>query len=249
MAIKGKSKTKSRPRPAARAPRHEPVVVKPPLLARRWVQVAAALVAGVLIMLFVIWATNNVREERRTNAATAAAEKAGASKRSAGLAWQSQVEGAVSRLGTVNPSVTPDVFKSLNAAIDQMVKQGTVPAPARRIFQAGAKSAEKSVNALKNFDLATTIASKGFDVAEAEYFTESRDRLVAAIQTYQRAAEAAIIATQLEGTPHFKVQATLADHLRSDANAQFQTAWSTYQSALGSAGIAPKPPSTGIGGG
>lgn len=247
MAIKGKSK--SRPKQVARAPRHEPVVVKPPLFARRWVQVTAAAVAGVLVMLFVVWVTNNIRQERRTNAANQAADQAGASKRTAGLAWQGAVEGAVSRLGTVNPSVVPNIFTTLNTEIDQMVQHGTVGKHADVVFRAGKESAGKSVKALQNFDLSGTISNKGFDVAEAQYFTESRDRLVAAIQAYERAAEAALIATTLHGTPPFSDQVNLADELRQDANAEFQSAWSTYQSALGAAGIAPKPPSTGIGGG
>jgi hypothetical protein len=247
LAIKGKSK--SRPKQVARAPRHDPVEVKPPIFARRWVQVTAAVVVGVLAMMFLVWVTNSIREERRTNAANEAADRAGASKRTAGLAWQGAVEGAVSRIGTVNPSVVPNIFTTLNADIDQMVKQGTVSDKAETVFEAGRKSAAASVKALQNFDLSGTISNKGFDVAEALYFTQSRDGLVAAIRAYQRAAEAALIATRLHGTPAFEDQVTLADELRQDANAEFQTAWSTYQSALGAAGIAPKPPSTGIGGG
>ena len=247
MAIKGKSK--SRPKQVARAPRREPVEVRPPFFARRWVQVTAAVVVGVLAMMFFVWVTNSIREERRTNAANEAADKAGASKRTAGLAWQGAVEGAVSRLGTVNPSVVPDIFKTLNSEIDQMVKQGTVSDQAETVFKAGRASAARSVKALQNFDLSGTISNKGFDVADAQYFTTSRDDLVAAIRAYERAAEAALIAVRLHGTPAFTDQVNLADELRQDANAMFQSAWSTYQSALGSAGIAPKPPSTGIGGG
>jgi len=241
MAIKGKSRTKSKPKQVARAPRHEPVVVKPPLPMRRWVQVTAGVLLGALAVMVVIWATNNLRQEKADKAAAAAAHTAAANKLTAGQAWKGAVEGAIARVGTVDPNLTPVIFKSMNAAIDQMVKDNTVPGPAVTIFKQGASSAQASVKALTNFDLTGTIKDQGFDVAEAEYFTESRDRLVAALTTYQRAAEAALLAAN--ATPQErKALAAQADNLRSDANTQFQTAWAVYQSALGAAGIAPKPP-------
>ena len=246
MAIKGKSRTKSKPKQVARAPRHEPVVMKPPLPMRRWVQVTAGVLLGALAVMFVMWVTNNLRQEKADKAAAAAAHTAAANKLAAGQAWQGAVTGAISRVGTVNPSLTPEIFKSMNAAIDQMVKDNTVPGPAVKIFQAGASSSKKSVKALSDFDLTGTIKDQGFDVAEAEYFTESRDRLIAALTTYQRAAEAALLAAK--ATPEErKALAAQADNLRSDANTQFQTAWAVYQSALGAAGIAPTPPA-GLGG-
>ena len=46
MAIKGKRRTKNRP--VTRAPRRAPVAVKPHLFGRRWFQLAAVFVAGIL---------------------------------------------------------------------------------------------------------------------------------------------------------------------------------------------------------
>jgi hypothetical protein len=246
MAIKGKSKTRNRPKQVARAPRHEPVVVKPPLLARRWVMVVAAALVGAFGVMVVIWATNNVREEHRANEARAAAQTTGASKRTAALAWQAAVTDATSPLGQTDPSLPPNIFVDMNKAIDQMVK-GKVPPSAVKTFQTAQKNAAKSVKGLSNFDLAAAIKDKGFEVSEAQYFTESKDRLIAAIQTYQRAAEAALLAAKAPAD-QLKGMASLADHLRSDANTQLQSMWTIYQSALGSAGISPKPPA-GLGGG
>lgn len=246
MAIKGKNRTKSKPKQVARAPRHEPVIIKPPLAMRRWVQVTAGALAGALVVMAVVWVTNNLRQEKAEKAAAAAAHTAAANKLTAGQAWQGAVTGAISRVGTVDPSLTPEIFKSMNAAIDQMVKNNTVPGPAVKIFEAGASSAKKSVKSLSEFDLTGTIKDQGFDVAEAEYFTGSRDRLIASLTTYQRAAEAALLAAN--ATPEQRKElAAQADNLRSDANTQFQTAWAVYQSAIGAAGIAPTPPA-GLGG-
>ena len=124
-----------------------------------------------------------------------------------------------------------------------MKKKNTVPNDALTTFTAGAADAEKAVADLTNFDLTSTIKDKGFDVAGAEYFTESRDRLAYALTSYQRAAEAALVAAKAPDAQR-KALTAVADHLRSDANTQLQTAWSIYQSALGSAGIATTPTST-----
>jgi hypothetical protein len=250
MAIKGKNRTKSKPKPLARAPRREPVIVKPPLPARRWVQVTAALLVGAFAFMTAVWVTNGLRQDGRdkdARAAAAAAHSADATRQTAGQTWKQTVEGAMSQVGTVDPTLTPNIFVAMNKAIDEMVKKDTVPPPAVKIFKAGAKSAKKAVDDLTNFDLTGTIKDKGFDAAGAGFFTESRDRLAAAIGLYQRAAEAALLAARAPDAER-KPLAALADHLRSDANAQFQAAWTIYQSALGSAGIGPKAP-TGLGSG
>lgn len=247
MAIKGKSRTKSKPKQVARAPRHEPVIVKPPVFARRWVQVVAAMLVAAFAVMVLIWVTNGLRQDKRTKADAAAVRTTGASKRTAGLAWQSVVQGAVNRVGTTTAPLPPDLFKALNAAIDTMKKKNTVPKDAATTFTAGAADAAKSVADLTNFDMPGTIKNKGFDVAGAEYFTESRDRLVYALTSYQRAAEAALVAAKAPDAQR-KALTAIADHLRSDANTEFTTAWSIYQSALGSAGIATTPTSTGAGG-
>lgn len=246
MAIKGKSRTKSKPRPVARAPRHEPVVVKPPLLVRRWVQVTAALVVGAFAAVVVVWATNGLRKDSHDKAAASAAQSTGATKRAAGLAWQSTVEGAMNQIGTLNAPLPPDLFKTMNHDIDVMKKQGTAPGDALKVFAAAVTSAKKAIGDLTNFDLTSTISGKGFDVGGAEYFTESKDRLNSAIKTYQRAAEAAIRAVHATGAEHTNLT-TLADNLRSDANTEFQTAWGIYQSAIGAAGIATTPTGAGSG--
>jgi len=246
MAIKGKSRTKSKPKQVARAPRHEPVVVKPPLLARRWLQVTAATLAGVFAVMVVVWVTNGLRQDRRTKADAAAAQSSGATKRTAGLAWQSTVTGAINEVGSVSAPLPPNLFAPMNAAIKTMKEKNTLPKDAVKTFADAVKHAKKAVSDLTNFDLTTTIRDKGFDVAGAEFFSDSKDGLTATITTYQRAAEAALAAAKAPASER-KALTGIAFSLTSDANTQLTSAWSIYQSALGAAGIATTPSSSGVG--
>jgi hypothetical protein len=61
MAIKSKGKTKARP--ASKGPRRGPVPVPKPFAQRRWVQLTALFIAGLLAMTVFVWATNGLRRE------------------------------------------------------------------------------------------------------------------------------------------------------------------------------------------
>src|SRR5262249_31352699 len=61
MAIKSKSKGKAKQRSAARGPRHEPVPAPKPVAQRRWVQLTALFIAGILATVFVLWGWNGWR--------------------------------------------------------------------------------------------------------------------------------------------------------------------------------------------
>lgn len=248
MAIKGKTKTKSRPKQVARPPRHEPVVVKPPVFARRWLQVTAAMLVGVFAVMVVIWVTNGLRQDSRTKAAKAAAQSSGATKRTAGLAWQSTVAGAINEVGTVSPPLPPNLFAPMNAAIKTMKDKNTVAKGTVKTFTDAVTHAQKAVKDLTDFDLTTTIRDKGFDVAGAQDFLTSKDELTSALTTYQRAAEMALMAAKAPDSQR-KSLTTFAFNLTGDANTLLTRAWSIYESALGDAGIATTPTSSGAGGG
>ena len=76
------------------------------------------MVVGAFAVMVVIWVTNGLRQDKRTKDAAAAVRTTGASMRTAGLAWQSTVQGAMNRVGTTTAPLPPDLFKALNAAID-----------------------------------------------------------------------------------------------------------------------------------
>lgn len=244
MAIKGKSKAKSKARPATRPPRREPVVVKPPLFQRRWVQVTAALLVGFFAAMVLVWVTNGLRQ----NKVDAQAADDAASRRAAATAWQREVESQVGTVGTLQQGVPPVVLPDMNAAIDALVK-GTVPPTAGDTFQGASKDAAAVVKALTAFDLAGTIQDHGFDVGQALTFTDSRDRLINALILYQRAAEVGRLAAEASG-PQRAALVKTADDLRSNASTEFQQAWSTYGEALAAGGINTSLPAgaSGIGG-
>ena len=74
MAIKGKRKSKQRAVP--RAPRRDPVPVPVPFVRRRWVQVVAAFLLGVVAMTLFVVVTNAVRDAgAESDAAAQASER------------------------------------------------------------------------------------------------------------------------------------------------------------------------------
>jgi hypothetical protein len=231
MAIKGKNRAKSKPRPAARAPKRDPVVVKPPFFQRRWVQVALACVLGAAATLIVIWVTNGLRQ----NSADAQAAADAATRRAAATAWQQEVEAQISKVGTPQQGRPPLVFPAMNTALDAM-KRGTVPPTAADTFGGAADGAAAAVKALSAFDLAGTIEGQGFDVAQALSFTDSKDRLANALILYQRASEVAVLAAKATGAQQTTLTKT-ADDLRNNAATEFQQAWITYGEALAAGGI------------
>jgi hypothetical protein len=245
MAIKGKSKKRSAPKPVARAPRREPVAVKPPVFRRRWVQVTGAFILGMLTFMGLIWFTNGLRASREKDSASATA----ANKLKAAQSWQSVVDGSVGQLGTSQQGLPPTVFPEMTAALKQMEK-GTVPDGASSTFSDASDAAAKAAKALTAFDLAGTISGKGFTALEASSFTSSKDGLVGALQLYQNAAEVAGQAVDASG----KQQAALvkiASDLHTQADAELQRAWTLYQAGLRAGGDVslPNGPIPGLPGG
>jgi hypothetical protein len=236
MAIKGKSKKRSAPKQVGRAPRREPVAVKPPFFQRRWVQLTACFLLGVFTMMFFIWVANDLRQ---SHADKVAADQA-AKRRVAAQTWQNEVEPAMTKVGTLRQGLPPAVFTDMSSALDQMQK-GTVPGTAGATFTAASKNAQTAIDTLTKFDLAAAIANRGLDQIEAQTFTDSKDRLIGSLQVYQKAAAAGLLATEAGG----KEQAALtklAIELRDQAVAQFQQAWATYRTALAAGGIANLAP-------
>lgn len=245
MAIKGKSKTKNRAKSVARAPRREPVVVKPPLFGRRWIQLTAAGVAGVLAALALVWVTNGLRQNDLDNATVDAAS----TRLTAAQTWQRDVTTVIGKVGTVQQGgIPPDVFAEMNAAIDMMKKDGTVPPKAVATFQDASDGARAAVDALTKFDVASTVADQGFNPIDALAFSDSRDRLVNALELYGTSADLAKLAAQ---APEAQQPALVkvADVQRARADTEFQLAWNRYNEALVAGGISAGIPGAGGGSG
>lgn len=233
MAIKGKGKTRGRQ--AARAPRRAPVVVKPPLLVRRWVQVSLAFVAGLLLMVLVVWVTNGLRQQRADDkAATQASEQ-----RTAGQKWKSQVEGALGKVGTLSPGAPPSLFPALATTISGLQK-GTVPDGATATLKQARADAKLAIDPLKNYDLSGQVRDLGMDEGQVSWFLNSQTRIVQALELYSQAAANAALAIAVPDAQ----RATLADAagaIQDKAAEILQGGWSDYQNALGSVQIFDSP--------
>ena len=237
MAIKGKGKTKTRQ--PVRAPRRAPVEVKPPFFQRRRVQLLAAFVAGVALVMFGIWVSNGLRQQRADKEAKADASK----QRVAGLAWQSAVEGEIGKIGTIAPGAPPTIFPDVSATIGA-IQKGKAPSGAAKTLEQAQGTAQDAIDKIQNVPLADQIRDKGFSVGDVSYFLNSQTRLVEALQLYSRAAAVATLALGRPGDAQSSL-AREAARIRATADQMLQDGWTDYQQALYAAGIAQAPPSAG----
>ena len=244
MAIKGKGKTKSRP--AARPPRPTTVVRKPPFFVRRWVQVVGALLAGMGIVIVVVWATNGLRVDDAAKARDASA----ASVRRVVQQWQTTVDGTLSKgLGTTGGGVGQIVIlPSLSTSVATLVKGDKDP-KAGETASAAVKLVGEGVSTLQNVDLPTMIRDQGVDLATTNYLLNSKARMVDGLQLYGRVA-AQVQAASSADDP------AVADALIAEANALlpiatqvFNEGYSDYTEALAQAGLLePAAPGSGLSG-
>src|SRR6266581_2032706 len=131
MAIKGKARTRNRPKQVARAPRREPVEVKPPLFQRRWLQLTATFILGVLAMSVIVWVVTNLHRDHAQQEAADAASK----RHAASLAWQGAVQQAFKPVGSSSQAgQAPVAFPAMTTALASMQKDGTVPEGADKVF-------------------------------------------------------------------------------------------------------------------
>jgi hypothetical protein len=224
MAIKSKGKTKARPAP--KGPRHGPVPVPKPFAQRRWVQLTALLIAGILAMMVFVWATNGLRRERaNTKAATDLA-----SRQQALSQWKAILEPQITAVGQLHGDIPPTVASDVTAALTDLVSKKTTTTKAGALDSSATELA-RAATAIDKFDLAGTITEKGFDVAAAGDLTASKVEIVEALHLYTEAAGLAALA--VNSPKPLKTQ--LADHGKaiSDAAATLlQSGWNKYASTL-----------------
>ncbi len=240
MAIKGKGKTKQRP--VARAPKREPVVVKPPLWARRWVQLTSMFVLGLLFAALVVWIWVGIHREDATSAdAAKASRKTGALQQ-----WQTAVDGAFGAVGTVSQGQTPVVLPDLATAIASL-KKGQVPDGATKALAGFAKSAQTAKKQLSQFDASTIISNAdAFSTYEAQKVLDSQENLVLSLGLFASSAQVARQAAEAVG-PQIKALAVQASSLGSQANQTLKDAYNSYLDVLVSTGvISLAPPSQSL---
>jgi len=223
MAIKSKGKTKARP--ASKGPRRGPVPVPKPFAQRRWVQLTALFIAGLLAMTVFVWATNGLRRERASNQAASDL----ASRQQALSKWKAILEPQITAVGQLKGDIPPTVASDVTA------------------LTGSAKGLGTAAKAIDTFDLAGTITEQGFDVASAAALTSSKAEIVEGLRLYQQAAELAALALS---SPK-PLKAELAAHAKAvldSGTTLLQTGWNKYASTLRlSELVAGGSPSVGTG--
>jgi hypothetical protein len=233
MAIKGKGRTRARQ--PVRAPKREPVPVPVPLVRRRWVQLTAAFVAGVLIFMGGVWLTNGLRDQDEAERST----QQELERRRAGSAWQTLVENEVGKLGEVTFEAPPVILANLGATLDGLA-EGT-PKDAAPTLRRTATDVKQVQDAIEGFALASTVGGKGFEAGEVLRYLSARDELVTALTLYREAAGLGVAASRLDVEDRGPVlaQARSLVALADSALARFQV----HQiEALNAAGIQPQQP-------
>lgn len=232
MAIKGKGRTKARQVP--RAPRHQPVEVKPPLFTRRWVQVAGAFVLGIGAMMFLVWVTNGLREQDRSERARelAAAERAGT--RPVVEAWSGAVDGAIGSIAQPGgPGIPPTLLSAASAAVDGIAAGDPVRGAAATLREADG-ALRSAVETLGGYALVEEIRDKGFDITQTNYLLNSRSKIVEGLELYRQTV--AVAQQALEGDDRL---GTVATGLRDQAVTLFTDGWRDLEQVKQSIGISP----------
>jgi hypothetical protein len=239
MTIKGKGRT--RPRQVAKAPRRQPVVVKPLFWRRRWVQLTAAFVLGILVVWLLLWVRGNLRSDN-----AAADDKARANRRVGMLSsWQSAVDTAFGTVGTLTPGATPVALPGLTSALTTL-KKGTVPQGAAEDLESDAKRASDSADQLEGFKAADEIrTADAFDRFETLQILDSQKSFVLALRLYARAATFASTAARAERSQVVGLAREAAE-LQKLASSTLGDAYGGYQELLLQAGlISLAPPGSG----
>jgi hypothetical protein len=226
MAIKSKSKGKAKQRSVARGPRHEPVPVPKPFAQRRWVQLTALFIAGILATVFVLWAWNGWRgyQDDHRQARELSTRQQALGK------WKAVVEAQVSSVGQLQGNSPPVVATDITAAVQALAK-GDQPKTSASDLGASGDALGTAAKQIGDFDLAGTITEQGFDVGAATALTSSKAELVQALGLYQQAAKLAVLAMAAEGQTRERLAAS-AGAVAASASALIQSGWVKYSSTL-----------------
>jgi len=182
MAIKGKGRTKSKP--AARAPRAQPVQVKPPLFRRPWMIALVSFLVGMGVVWVAVWATNGLRENDRDAARTANAEEV----RTVVRQWANTVDATIGQIQDAAPgSGQVVVFTPLTTTLDALAKNEDAK-DAADIAKTAQDQTQAAITALSDVDLPGVIRGHDLDVATANYLLNSKARMVAGLELYARVA-------------------------------------------------------------
>jgi hypothetical protein len=244
MAIKGKTKTKGK-RPQARAPRREPVPIPKPVYARRWIQVTAAFLLGVGVLLFAAWVRGNLRNDRARDKAAQDL----ATQRQVVQEWKGVVERQIGTVGQIQTGTPqpPVVASAVTSALTTLANGQDRGVTAKTLSQT--RTALKgAAHQIETYALSEAVAGKGFGGGPAEFLLTSQTDLASALHAYEDAARLAMLALAAD-TDLRKDIAAAAQDVATRAAGLLQTGWNQYQNALGSVQLLSPigPAATGAG--
>lgn len=247
MAIK--SKGKSRPRQAARAPKRAPVPVPQPFFARRRVQLVIVFLVGLGVFWGGVWVTNGLRADRvRTERAAAAARHRAvvAKQRDAVQGWKSAVETAVGTLAPIQDPLPPQLGADAKSNA-QSILDGNAPLVSKEALAAFAGNASAAADTLDAYKLTQAIEGKGMTADQVNTILVGRTEVVQALRLYADAATLTAVAMDANGDIA-KASAQAALDASASADALLSDGWRSYQLALNEVGIVTAPPG-GLGSG
>jgi hypothetical protein len=232
MAIKGKGKTK--PKQAARAPRREPVPVKPPFFQRGWVRALAAFLAGLAVMAVAWWAWENL--DQQSNTKDAAAEQT--LQRDAVSAWgKGNLEPTVTSVGQLQGGGSPQIATSVGTALEAL-KQGGDPGVTPEDLTSLADELDKAAGKLDRFELSDTIADHGFDKAQVDLITTVQSEVADGLRSFAVAAR--LTARAIED-PRDEDLAAAAQEAFDTGEGLVQRGWNSYTNIAAQAGVPLQP--------
>jgi len=228
MAIKGKGKTK--PKQAPRAPRREPVPVKPPFLQRGWVKALAAFLAGLVVLSVAWWAWENLDKERNNKDLTASQSQ----QRDALSAWgKGNLEPTLTSVGQLQGGGAPQIATSVGAALDALKKEGD-PGVSAEDLTSLADKLDKAADDLDRFKLSDAIAGRGFDQAEVDLITTVQSEIAAGLRSF---AVAARLTARAIDAPNDEGLAAAAKEAYDTGQGLLQHGWNSYTNIAAQAGV------------
>lgn len=228
MAIKGKGKTKTKQ--PARAPRRAPVPVKPPFAQRTWVKATAAFIAGVFLMSMCWWVWENLDKDRNAKKAADAQTQ----QQQAIGQWKAELESSLANVAQVQGAAVPQIAPTLQPALDALSK-GTETGVTSADMDTLAGQLDDAVKALGKFKLSDAIKDKGFTVDQTQVITGGQAEILAALRSFQVAAQLTSLTLSTPGQQDELVAA--ATEAAQTGQQLLATGWTKYANAADAAGM------------
>jgi hypothetical protein len=243
MAIKGKGRSKTRQ--VTRAPRQGFTPPPVPWFSRRWVQLTAALLAGILISAVFAWVRGNLRAASRDREE----RQQQAEMRTVMQRYQAGMEPILSQVGTPQPPVFL-AFPRLGETIDAFSKGDASIREATETASATEKTASDAGDAMAKVDASTLLQQhQDLPATFTREVATSKSALSHAVTMYEESAALLGLAADATGDEQADLLSS-AKELQTSADTLFADGYRNYFDAQVDAGTyQPSQPASGLPGG